>query len=277
MDLMPGFSQADFGGDWFTAMAEWPELRVGSLLADLLPNSTSEANSRLARLATTHESYLNESDLDASHARSRSRALEILDLLGNATCLHALSRAAFDSATHASAGELTGWMNSAKRVCYLASYHALGLDDVVLAGKGLVRPLSDNLRVKIFAQVMGAAALTGAYEQIRQLLDNHMPLNSTPPENAKSALQHFAQAKFHQPPTYELQSSNPPGFDVKAGLANGRSAFGHGTSIKRAENAAAANLISQEGIPSPNPRSVVAGVRVRHAVPERHRWALAGC
>jgi ribonuclease-3 len=101
--------------------------------------------------------------------------------------------------------------------------------------------------------VIGALYLDGGLEAARRFVEpNWRPLVAEelrPPQDAKTALQEWAQARGLPPPDYlDLGREGPdhaPLFSVEARLADGRSAVGRAASKRAAQQAAAEALLAR--------------------------------
>ena len=101
--------------------------------------------------------------------------------------------------------------------------------------------------------MIGALYLDGGLSVAERFIRTHwaalVDQAIAPPEDAKTALQQWAQARGQGLPIYEVLSttglSHAPVFAVRVSLANGRAAVGEGGSKRVAEMAAAKLLMKQ--------------------------------
>ena len=96
--------------------------------------------------------------------------------------------------------------------------------------------------------VLAAVYLDGGFEHARDLVNRLWPDTLDLTEDTKSHLQEVLQARGEQVPVYELMREEGPDhariFTVRVHLADGRFAEAQGQSKKRAEQAAAAAMLS---------------------------------
>ena len=104
-------------------------------------------------------------------------------------------------------------------------------------------PLSDAMEA-----VLAAVYLDGGFDSACALINRFWPDRATVSADAKSRLQEFLQARGQEAPAYEAIGETGPDharlFTVRATLSDGRFAVGEGHSKKRAEQAAAAAMLS---------------------------------
>jgi ribonuclease III len=104
--------------------------------------------------------------------------------------------------------------------------------------------------------IIGAVFLDGGYEPARNLVERSfrdiMETPRRPLRDPKSALQEWAQGRGLPPPTYTVaEQSGPdhaPKFRVMVKVKGAETEFGHGTSKRIAEQAAARSLLLREGV-----------------------------
>jgi ribonuclease III len=104
--------------------------------------------------------------------------------------------------------------------------------------------------------IIGAVFLDGGYEAARNLVERSfkdiMEAPRRPLRDPKSALQEWAQGRGLPPPTYTVaEQTGPdhaPKFRVMVKVKGAESEFGHGTSKRIAEQAAARSLLLREGV-----------------------------
>ena len=104
-------------------------------------------------------------------------------------------------------------------------------------------PLSDAMEA-----VLAAVYLDGGFERAREVVSRLWPAQLEATEDAKSRLQEVLQSQGEQIPSYELVREDGPDHDrvftVRVVLADGRFKEATGHSKKRAEQAAAAAMLS---------------------------------
>jgi ribonuclease III len=101
--------------------------------------------------------------------------------------------------------------------------------------------------------VIGAIYLDAGLDAARQFVERHwsslIAIDSKPPQDAKTALQEWAQASGLPLPIYQVvESSGPPHdptFTVEVRVSGKRAAKASGKSKRAAEQAAAATLMSE--------------------------------
>jgi ribonuclease III len=104
--------------------------------------------------------------------------------------------------------------------------------------------------------IIGAVFLDGGYEAAQGLVERSfqglLEAPRRPLRDPKSALQEWAQGRGLPPPTYSVvEQKGPdhaPKFRVMVKVKDAESAFGHGTSKRIAEQAAARSLLLREGV-----------------------------
>ncbi|SCY84816.1 ribonuclease III [Microvirga guangxiensis] len=104
--------------------------------------------------------------------------------------------------------------------------------------------------------IIGAVFLDGGYEAAKDLVERSFKAMIEAPRRAlrdpKSALQEWAQGRGLPPPTYTIaEQTGPdhaPKFRVMVKVKGAETEFGHGTSKRIAEQAAARSLLLREGV-----------------------------
>lgn len=104
--------------------------------------------------------------------------------------------------------------------------------------------------------IIGAVFLDGGYEAARSLVERSfkalLEAPRRPLRDPKSALQEWAQGRGLPPPTYTVaEQTGPdhaPKFRVMVKVKGAETEFGHGTSKRIAEQAAARSLLLREGV-----------------------------
>ena len=115
------------------------------------------------------------------------------------------------------------------------------------------RPISERVRASTSALKRGAIYLDAGLDAARQFVERHwaelVAADSKPPQDAKTALQEWAQAAGLPLPVYQVvESSGPPHdptFTVEVRVSGKRTASASGKSKRAAEQAAAASLMAE--------------------------------
>lgn len=186
--------------------------------------------------ALTHSSYAHERGLPFWNER--------LEFLGDAVLEVLISEELFCAHPDASEGQMTRERASMVREEVLSAWgHSLGLDSLLLFGKGQRGNASENMIGDAVEALIGALYLDGGLERARDFLNRRprgMPYEQLDP---KSRLQILCQEQNGPAPYYELLKRKGPEHDpvfiVKALLDGKELARGKGSSRKSAEQAAA--------------------------------------
>lgn len=200
--------------------------------------------------ALTHSSYANERNLAGDNER--------LEFLGDAVLELAVSQMLYRGYPDEPEGVLTrlrAEMVSEPALAELAK--EIGLNEMVLLGRGeelqggrdRASLLSDALEA-----VFGAVYLDGGYEAaenvIERVMENRIPDAGVEkrPKDAKSKLQELTQKLWKDRPVYHLVSSEGPEhskvFEVRLALPDGTDITARGSSVKKAEQKAAAKAVT---------------------------------
>ncbi len=125
----------------------------------------------------------------------------------------------------------------------LGAYMAMDHGSEISGVRNQSGSLSDAMEA-----VLAAVYLDGGFERAREVVGHLWPDQLDLTEDAKSRLQEVAQSHGDQIPTYELVREEGPDhariFTVRVIMSDGRSAEASGHSKKRAEQAAAASMLS---------------------------------
>lgn len=200
-------------------------------------------NTALLKKAVTHPS---------AHLSNRASAFERLEFLGDRVLGLIVADLLYDTFPNEKEGDL------AKRLAALVNREScttvaqkFQLEALLNMAAEDVTPKTSVLADTIEA-VIGAMYLDGGLEAARPMVQREWtPLlkqNKTPPKDAKTALQEWAQRRGHSIPSYEiLQAEGPahaPIFVVRAHVA-GQSTQAQGHNKRQAEQQAAALLLER--------------------------------
>lgn len=201
----------------------------------------------LLKLALVHRSLVNESDLSVLDSNER------LEFLGDAVLGLVVAEFLYQRFPDRLEGDLT------KRRAALVNLDSLAqraedacLADFVSTGGGnlLSRPSSRRTILgRSYEALLGAIYLDGGIESVRQVLSPWLERiasdsdeNPAPPDN-KSRLQVLLLKKLKTTPSYQVLRASGPDhekwFEVEVRLAERVLAIGGGSSVQRAEQAAA--------------------------------------
>ena len=115
---------------------------------------------------------------------------------------------------------------------------------------------NQTILADVCESIIGAVFLDGGYEPAKALVERSFSAMIAAPRRAlrdpKSALQEWAQGRGLPPPTYtiaeQIGPDHAPKFRVMVKVKGKDTEFGHGTSKRIAEQAAARSLLLREGI-----------------------------
>ena len=216
----------------------------------------------LLRLALIHRSLVNESDLSVLDSNER------LEFLGDAALGLVVAEFLYERFPDRLEGDLT------KRRAALVNLDSLaqraedaGLADFVSTGGGQLLSGPSSRRTilgRSYEALLGAVYLDGGIDSVRQVLSRWLEqmasdpdANQSPPDN-KSRLQVLLLKKLKTTPSYELLRASGPDhekwFEVDVRLAERVLAVGEGSSVQRAEQAAAGrayDVLCNEGLAGP--------------------------
>ena len=195
----------------------------------------------------THSSYANEQQNGVEHN-------ERLEFLGDAVLELCISEELYRRFPGTREGDLTAMRSRLVNQESLAGMaRKIGLDKKIILGKGEEAQGGrerDALLSDAFEALLGAIFLDGGFEAVRTAV--HWLFEENWPEqregrpkskDAKSLLQEATQRLFKARPVYSLLSSEGPEHDktfcVRLELPEGTVFFAEGSSMKRAEQAAA--------------------------------------
>jgi ribonuclease-3 len=201
--------------------------------------------------ALTHSSYANENNLSGDNER--------LEFLGDAVLELAVSQFLYRKFEELPEGVLTKMraaMVSEPALADLAK--RLELDEIVLLGKGEEMQggrKRDSLLADAMEAVFGAVYLDAGYLAaeacIQGLMKDRVPqtVEEERPRDAKSRLQEMTQRLWKERPVYSLVGSDGPEhsktFKVRLDLPDGSKLSAEGTSVKKAEQRAAAKALAK--------------------------------
>lgn len=201
---------------------------------------------KLLMAALTHSSYANEQQDGAVHN-------ERLEFLGDAVLELCISEELYRRFPGAREGELTAMRSRLVNQDTLASLaRKIGLGEAIILGKGEEAQGGrerDSLLSDAFEALLGAIFLDGGFEAARKailgLFNGLWPRQEARPKSkdGKSRLQEVTQQLFKARPLYSLISSEGPEHDkifrVRLEIPEGAVFIAEGSSVKRAEQAAA--------------------------------------
>ncbi|MDR1241844.1 MAG: ribonuclease III [Deltaproteobacteria bacterium] len=208
-------------------------------------------------VALTHSSYLNENAEETAHN-------ERLEFLGDAVLELSVSSFLYDKYPGAREGELTAMRSRMVSQPSLAALaRKLALHSCLRLGKGEESQggrTRDALLADALEAIFGAVFVDGGFAAakgvIEALMAGNFPaagkaadhLNA---KDSKSLLQEIIQKRFQERPVYNLAGSAGPEhaklFYVKLTLPDGKIYEDAGSSVKKAEQAAAARALKEYG------------------------------
>lgn len=128
----------------------------------------------------------------------------------------------------------------------LGEHLRMARSEAMTGGKRKTTLLADAMEA-VIAAVYLAKGLEAARDFVMTLWAPLFDAQDEPPQDSKTRLQEWAQARALPPPFYDLlERSGPdhaPHFTILARLSDGRSASGEGASKRAAEQAAASSLL----------------------------------
>lgn len=202
------------------------------------------------RTALTHRSYANEHPEEGEDN-------ERLEFLGDAVIELTVSEEIYKRYPGAPEGDLTRVRSSLVKEASLAAIaRRLDLAEFVLLGRGEESQGGrdrDSLMADTLEAVVGAVFLDGGFEVARRvvlaLFQDFWPESPgrRQRKDHKSRLQEITQDQYQDRPVYTLKGADGPDhekiFEVECALPDGRVFTGRGTSLKKAEQHAAAEAI----------------------------------
>ncbi|MDR3176885.1 MAG: ribonuclease III [Desulfovibrio sp.] len=211
---------------------------------------------KLLRTALTHSSHANEEQGSRDHN-------ERLEFLGDAVLELCISEELFLDCPEAREGELTAKRSAlVNQENLAAAARRIGLDRYLVLGKGEEAQGGrnrDSLLSDALEALIGAVFLDGGYAAARQAVrglfaaDAAAGKKTTGGKDGKSRLQEASQRLFKERPVYSLVDSKGPEHDkvfkVRLRLPDGRTFSARGSSVKKAEQAAA--LLALEAVEVP--------------------------
>ncbi|MDR2161512.1 MAG: ribonuclease III [Desulfovibrio sp.] len=200
----------------------------------------------LLRAALTHSSYANERQEGLDHN-------ERLEFLGDAVLELCISEELYRRFPDTREGRLTAMRSSLVKQQTLAGLaRKVGLPEVLALGKGEESQGGrdrDSLLSDALEAVLGAVYLDGGFDAARGVVSVlFLPLwprleERKKARDNKSLLQEITQERFRERPVYSLERSFGPEhariFEIRLELSGGICFRAGGSSVKRAEQAAA--------------------------------------
>ena len=201
---------------------------------------------KLLVAAMTHSSYANEQQDEVEHN-------ERLEFLGDAVLELCISEELYRRFPGIREGDLTAMRSHLVNQESLARLaRKIGLDKSIILGRGEEAQGGReraSLLSDAFEALLGAIFLDGGFEAaratVRRLFEESWPDQEVRPKSkdGKSRLQEVTQQLFKARPVYSLINSEGPEHDkrfrVRLELPEGTIFIGEGSSMKRAEQAAA--------------------------------------
>jgi ribonuclease-3 len=198
--------------------------------------------------------------ISALSGKSRALSYQRLEFLGDHVLGLVISEMLFRSFPHAEEGELSRRLASLvrKETCAdvaraidLGSAIKLGVSEANSGGRRRLAILAD-----VCEALLGAVFLDGGYQAASELIERlwgeRMRTPERPLRDPKTVLQEWAQSRGLPTPFYrEVERTGPhhdPEFRVSVELPDLRPAEGLGRSKRAAEQAAAAALLTREGV-----------------------------
>lgn len=202
---------------------------------------------KLLQTAMTHSSFANERQSGGEHN-------ERLEFLGDAVLELCISKALYLHFPDAREGELTAMRSRLVNQEALAQLaRAIGIERAILLGKGEESQGGRDraaLLSDAFEALLGAIFLDGGFARtfsvVEKLFRDLWPEQEGKPKSKdnKSGLQEILQQLFKARPVYSLVGSAGPEHDkiftVRLELPDGTEFIAEGSSVKRAEQTAAA-------------------------------------
>ncbi|MCZ7641994.1 MAG: ribonuclease III [Pseudorhodoplanes sp.] len=193
-------------------------------------------------------------------AQARNGSYQRLEFLGDHVLGLAISEMLFAAFPKADEGELSHRLADlvrretcadVARAIDLGASLRLGASEVKAGGRARVAILAD-----VCESLIGAVFLDGGYKSARALVERfwaeRMRKPARPLRDPKTVLQEWAQARGLPTPSYrEVERTGPhhdPEFRVAVMLPDRAPAEGRGRSKRAAEQAAAAALLTREGV-----------------------------
>lgn len=129
----------------------------------------------------------------------------------------------------------------------LGEHLRMARSEAMTGGKRKITLLADAMEA-VIAAVYLARGLEAARDFVLELWAPLFEAQHAPPQDSKTRLQEWAQARALPPPFYDLVErdgpDHAPHFTISARLSDGRSALGKGASKRAAEQDAAAALLN---------------------------------
>ena len=203
------------------------------------------SNEDLLELALTHSSWSNEHHVEGHNER--------IEFLGDAVLELCVSEALYRRFPAAREGDLTRLRSQLVNTGVLAHMaRHIGLDQRLRLGKGEEQQggrQRDALLADAMEAVLGSIFLDGGFVAAQTVIGRlfaHIWPEAVEParqKDFKSRLQEATQRILRSLPTYSLVESEGPEheklFTVRVDVADGRTWYGHASSVKRAEHEAA--------------------------------------
>lgn len=209
---------------------------------------------KLLEEAMTHSSYANEQQAGVPHN-------ERLEFLGDAVLELCISQVLYRRFPETREGELTAMRSRLVNQDTLARLaREVHIDKCIVLGKGEEAQGGrerDSLLSDAFEALLGAIFLDGGFARTSEVVEGlFAPLwpsrsGKVKSKDAKSRLQELTQQLFKDRPVYALMGSMGPEHDkvftVRLELPDNRFFTADGSSVKRAEQAAAQMALDQLG------------------------------
>ncbi|HEY9080783.1 ribonuclease III [Magnetovibrio sp.] len=205
----------------------------------------------------TDEALLNQALRHASTTEQRTKSNERLEFLGDRVLGIVIAQTLYREFPHEDEGEL------ARRFAGLTSREALTriADGIHLADFAQTQPVDAKTAARSHASVvsdtleaiLGALYLDGGLQAAAAFIERQwsglIGEDLSPPKDAKTALQEWAQARSLGLPSYEILSREGPDhapiFTIRVSVKDHGAQDGRGASRRSAEQDAAAALLSK--------------------------------
>lgn len=227
-----------------------------------MPRRKSNLAELVNKLEYNFQDYelLEEALTHVSAPKSGGKSYQRLEFLGDRVLGLAIAEILFETFPNAPEGELSRRLAELVRresCAEIAMTWDVGPHLRLGAGEAHSgERRNQTILADVCEAIIGAIFIDGGYEAAKALVDRAFKdlLDSPrrPLRDPKSALQEWAQGRGLPPPTYTIaEQTGPdhaPKFRVMVTVKGAQTEFGHGTSKRIAEQAAARSLLLREGV-----------------------------